>query len=330
MSFAPSQTLSSRTQDTLLGAFVLVAFVMIGWLMFEDLRTQSSDQLSYRTTLTSSYGLSVGSPVRLNGVNVGRINNIKLNAQGVVALELLMQSEYADLYGQGSYLKIDSTLAIDSVLSGASIVFVSGKGAPLDNDSLLVTEEPKSLDALLEEWDVQALSKKVGDILQNLDAIVSNVSNNQDSLTQSLNNVASLTSTMNEASKQLPDVLSQMQQTMTVMQSTLQDTSVVINQNVGAFADVATQSAALIESIDTIAQDIQPTVNALPETQALLNDLLVEVNGLTQQLRQHWLLQNGDALESDKKPKSNNGLFPPDDSLYDEAPKVSSKGEPES
>ena len=330
MSFAPSQSLSSRAQDTVLGLFVVVAIVLGGWLFFEDTRQAQGKQLTFEAVLSSSYGLSKGSPVRLNGVNVGRIESIGLTAQGDVALTLSMQTEYQSLYREGSQLKIDSTLDIDNVLSGAGIAFIPGTGAPLGNGATLTASEPKSLKTLMEEWDIQALSQKVADILINLDAIVSNVSNNQDSLTRSLENVATLTESMNDASQQLPAVLAQMQQTMKVMESTLQNGQTTLTDNMGAFTDVAEQSSALIKSIDKIASNIEPTVSELPETQALLNNLLFEVNGLTQQLRQHWLLQGGQAAsdKSGKRPQGN-GLFPPDESLYP-SERGESQGEPES
>ncbi|MEC7470406.1 MAG: MCE family protein, partial [Pseudomonadota bacterium] len=168
MSFAPSQSLSSRAQDTVLGLFVVVAIVLGGWLFFEDTRQAQGKQLSFEAVLSSSYGLSKGSPVRLNGVNVGRIESIGLTAQGDVALTLSMQTEYQSLYREGSQLKIDSTLDIDNVLSGAGIAFIPGTGAPLGNGATLTASEPKSLKTLMEEWDIQALSQKVADILINL------------------------------------------------------------------------------------------------------------------------------------------------------------------
>ncbi len=330
MSFAPSQSLSSRAQDTVLGLFVVVAIVLAGWLLYEDARESKGKQLSFQAILASSYGLSKGAPVRLNGVNVGRIESIGLTAKGDVALTLLMQTEYQSLYTEGSQLKIDSTLDIDNVLSGAGIAFIPGDGAILEDGAMLSASEPKSLKTLMEEWDIQALTQKVADILINLDAIVSNVNDNQDNLTRSLENVATLTESMNEASQQLPAVLAQMQQTMKVMESTLQNGQTTLTENMGAFTDVAQQSSALIKSIDKIANNIEPTVSELPETQALLNNLLFEVNGLTQQLRQHWLLQ-GDQSPADTpgKRSQGNGLFPPDDALYP-SERGASQGEPES
>lgn len=330
MSFAPSQSLSSRAQDTLLGLFVIVAILLAGWLLFEDVQEQHGQQLHFRANLTSSFGLSAGSPVRINGVTVGRIDSIRLNNEGKVALDLLMQSEYAALYKQGSRLKIDSTLAIDNVLSGAAIAFIPGSTGKLENGAMLEADEPRSLQDLMEEWDIQALSKKVADILVNLDKIVTNVSNNQDSLTKSLENVAALTTSMTEASQQLPDVLNQMQRTMQVMETTLQEGSAAVNENMATFTGVAAESAKLIESINRIAVNMEPTVAEMPETQALLNNLLVEVNGLTRQLRQHWLLQGSEPASTPGKLPENNGLFPPDESLYGPESRPPVKGEPES
>ncbi len=330
MSFAPSQSLSSRAQDTLLGLFVVVAVLLAGWLLFEDLQEQHADQLRFRANLSSSFGLSVGSPVKINGVSVGRIDNIRLSEQGQVALDLVMQREYQPLYRAGSRLKIDSTLAIDNVLSGAAIAFIPGPAGQLQNGALLEAEEPRSIQDLMQEWDIQALSQKVADILVNLDNIVTNVSDNQDSLTKSLENVAALTSSMTEASQQLPDVLNQMQRTMQVMENTLQEGSQTVNDNMATFAGVAEQSAQLMESINAIAVNMEPTVADMPETQALLNNLLFEVNGLTRQLRQHWLLQGGEPAPIPGKGRENNGLFPPDESLYDPAVPPPVEGESKS
>ena len=272
----------------------------------------------------------MGSPVKINGVSVGRIDNIRLSEQGQVALDLVMQREYQSLYRAGSRLKIDSTLAIDNVLSGAAIAFIPGPAGQLQNGALLEAEEPRSIQDLMQEWDIQALSQKVADILVNLDKIVTNVSDNQDSLTKSLENVAALTSSMTEASQQLPDVLNQMQRTMQVMETTLQEGSQTVNDNMATFAGVAEQSAQLMESINAIAVNMEPTVAEMPETQALLNNLLFEVNGLTRQLRQHWLLQGGEPAPVPGKGPENNGLFPPDESLYDPAVPPPVEGEPKS
>lgn len=330
MSFAPSQTLSPRAQDTVLGIFVIAAIILGSWLLFEDMREQRGEQILYTADLTSSYGLSQGAPVRINGVNVGRLETITLNQAGLVTLELAMEKEYASLYRQGSRLKIDSTLDIDNVLSGAAIAFIPGPSGALPNGAKLIAEEPKTLQSLMEEWDVQALTKKVGDILVNLDKIVVSVSENQGSLTASLENVANLTASMNEASQQLPEVLSQMQQTMQVMESSLREGSHALSQNMNNFSDVAKQSGALIESINAIANNMEPTVAELPETHALLNNLLIEVNGLTQQLRQHWLLQSSATEQKTTEPPANNGLFPPDESLYEPAGRPLALGEPKS
>lgn len=330
MSFAPSQTLSPRAQDTVLGIFVIAAIILGGWLLFEDLREQRGEQIVYTADLTSSYGLSQGAPVRINGVTVGRLETIKLNQAGLVTLELAMQKEYETLYRLGSRLKIDSTLDIDNVLSGAAIAFIPGASGMLPNGSKLAAEEPTTLQSLMEEWDIQALTKKVGDILVNLDKIVVSVSENQGSLTSSLENVAKLTASMNEASQQLPQVLNQMQQTMEVMETSLQEGSNALSQNMNNFSNVAKQSGALIESINAIANNMEPTVAELPQTQALLNNLLVEVNGLTQQLRQHWLLQSSGVEPKLAEPPVNNGLFPPDESLYEPASRPLAQGEPKS
>ena len=114
------------------------------------------------------------------------------------------------------------------------------------------------------------------------------------------------------------------------METTLQEGSQTVNDNIATFAGVAEQSAELIESINAIAVNMEPTVAEMPETQALLNNLLFEVNGLTRQLRQHWLLQGGEPVSLPGKRPENNGLFPPDESLYGPEGQPPVEGEPES
>lgn len=322
MSFAPPQSLSSKAQDRILGLFVLLAVLLALGLFVEDVTSQRSKWAVYHAQLSSSFGLGQGAPVRLNGVTVGRIESLNLTENGAVSVTLFLQKEHQQLYRQGSHIKIDSSLDIDSVLSGTGVVFIPGKGGLLKDGATLPATEPKSLDVLIEEWDVETLTRKVGDILDNLDSIVSSVNANQDALSASLQNVADLTTTMAKASEQLPMVLTQMQTTMSVMQTSLTDGKNLVESNMASFQEVAHNSNELIATLNTIATQVEPATADLPETQALLSSLLWEVNGLTQQLRQHWLLQS---TERPYVPDnaSKDGLFPPDNTLYQDENVVS-------
>lgn len=325
MSFAPPKSLSTKGQDRLLGTFVLLALSLVVYLVFQNAAVEHQRWIQFSSSLSSSYGLNTGAPIKLNGVSVGKVDTVTLDQSGAVALTVLMDRNYRSLYRDGSVIKVDSTLGLDSVLSGVGLIFISGHGDVLEEGAVLVTQEPRSLDDLIQEWDIEALSTKVGDILVSLDGIVSSVNDNQDNLSQSLENVAEMTSVMAETSKQLPAVLSQLQNTLATMESTMSNSQGLLQNNLVAFEDVAKQSGSLMTTLNTIATQVEPTTRDLPQTQALLDNLLWQVDGLTKQLRQHWLLQSDEAAPPTQHITiPNNALFPPDASLYQDEDETSS------
>lgn len=325
MSFAPPKSLSTKGQDRLLGTFVLLALSLIVYLVFQNAAVEHQRWISFSSSLTSSYGLNTGAPIKLNGVSVGRVDGVSLDQSGAVKLTVLMDRKYQPLYRDGSVIKVDSTLGLDSVLSGVGLIFITGDGAALEEGAYIVAQEPRSLDDLMQEWDIEALSKKVGDILVSLDGIVSSVNDNQDNLSQSLENVAEMTALMAQTSKQLPAVMQQLQSTLSTMESTMSNSQGLLQNNLVAFEDVAKQSGELMTTLNTIATQVEPTTRDLPQTQGLLDNLLWQVEGLTKQLRQHWLLQSeGQAPASNTNTIPQNALFPPDMSLYEDEEKTSS------
>lgn len=329
MSFAPVQSLSSRAQDRMLGLFVIVALVVGVFLVIQDAALERQRWLRVAVDLSSSFGITQGAPVRINGVIVGRVDSVVLNDTGEVNLNLLLERKHQALYLQGSQVKVDSTLGLDNVLSGTGLVFIPGKGKPLNDGEHIGAIEPKSLDQLMDEWDVETLTRKVGNILENLDVIVRNVSDNQENLSESLNNIAQMTSVMASASQEVPKVLQQMSRTMSVLEGALTDSQSLLQDNVEDVNKLIADSGRLIQTLNSIAEQVQPASQDIPQTQQLLSELLYEMSGLTRQLRQHWLLQGSAQPPAQSNQVPQNALFPADDSLYEQpAPQQQPQGEP--
>ncbi len=316
MSFAPPQSLSASRQDKLLGLFVIIAVVVTLSIYVRSALDDSELWLTFNAKMHSSYGLSVGAPIKLNGINIGQIDQVELTPSGEVLIEFTLSTEYQNLYTTNSVLVVDTTLGINNVLSGAGLNFQSIPGPKLGEGAAVQVQEPQSLQSLMDEWDVEALANQVKDILNNLNEVMSTVRDNQQNVTASLNNIASMTETLAQASESLPSVLAKLDATLTTLQQTVTDTQSVLNQNVDVFNETLTTSTEMMQGINGIVNALEPTIESLPETQRLLDSVLLETLNLTEKLNQHWLLGDSQLPQSTTSISRPFIVLPPDESLY--------------
>lgn len=316
MSFAPSQSLSASRQDKLLGLFVIIAVVVTLSIYVRSALDDSELWLTFDAKMHSSYGLSVGAPIKLNGINIGQIDQVELTPSGEVLIEFTLSTKYQNLYTTNSVLVVDTTLGINNVLSGAGLNFQSIPGPKLSEGAAVQVQEPQSLQSLMDEWDLEALANQVKDILNNLNEVMSTVRDNQQNVTASLNNIASMTETLAQASESLPSVLAKLDATLTTLQQTVTDTQSVLNQNVDVFNETLTTSTEMMQGINGIVNALEPTIESLPETQRLLDSVLLETLSLTEKLNQHWLLGDSQLPQSTTSISRPFIVLPPDESLY--------------
>ena len=74
---------TQRRIEILVGIFVLACLISAGYLTLQlgDLQVFSSDYTQYRARFSEVGGLVEGSEVRISGVKVGRVNDIRLDRE---------------------------------------------------------------------------------------------------------------------------------------------------------------------------------------------------------------------------------------------------------
>jgi len=266
------------------GAFVLVlGSVLIAgvlWLASGGAFRQSYDL--YRAVEDESVsGLNVNAPVKFNGVEVGKVQEIKLDQGNPDRVNLLFAIE------RGTPIKVDTIAVLKTQgLTGIAYVELSGgaRDAPLLRATKgsrypLITTKP-SLSARLENVLTTVLSK--------LDSTSTNISSflsqkNQEAFSSALADVAALTRTLAARRDELDAVMADAARTLdNAAQASAQIGPVIERIGRGADAiekmggEVARTSAGAGKTVEAVGADVQRfTAETLPELERLLGELSV-------------------------------------------------------
>ena len=84
------------------------------------------DNVTFVTYLDKTYGIQQDARVNLNGVTIGSVSGVELNAQGRVTVVISLSKQYERFYTSGSKLLIDSEIGVTSILNGIGLSFISG------------------------------------------------------------------------------------------------------------------------------------------------------------------------------------------------------------
>jgi phospholipid/cholesterol/gamma-HCH transport system substrate-binding protein len=179
------------------GLFFLAALILLAVMieLVEDWRP-FEDQFAYHAYFSSSVGLSVGDPVRIAGVDAGKVLDISIedsrvrvdfyvNREGVIREDSVAQIRQTNMLG-GTFLGIDFG-SVDSKL------------LPVDNT--VRTEDSANLDQLISNLDrnqdrvlrplgelVDETREPLADAVNRLESIVSKIDEGQGTLGRLVNN----------------------------------------------------------------------------------------------------------------------------------------------
>jgi phospholipid/cholesterol/gamma-HCH transport system substrate-binding protein len=264
---------------------VLIAGVL--WLASGGAFRQSYDL--YRAIEDESVsGLNVNAPVKYNGVEVGKVQEIRLDPRNPERVNLLFAIE------SGTPIKVD-TIAVLKTQGLTGIAYVELSGGARDAPLLRATKGSKypviqtkpSLSARLENVLTNVLSK--------LDSTSSNISSflsekNQAAFASALADVAAVTRAIAARKDELDAVMTDAARTLDNASRASAQVGPMIDR-LGPVIDRIGQSAAAIENmgkevsrtsasagktVDSVGADVQRfTAETLPELERLLNELSV-------------------------------------------------------
>jgi phospholipid/cholesterol/gamma-HCH transport system substrate-binding protein len=287
--------MEARANYVAVGAFVLVVLAgIVGatlWLARVEFKT---DFTVYQTHVAGSVsGLDIGAPVRLNGIEVGRVTEMHLDPKDPRLVTLVMQIQgaiklhadaVASLETQGftgiSYLEISGgTLASPPLTAapGEPYPTIASRRSPLDQ---LFANAPEVLEHLL------VIANRVEAVLDD---------KNRAAIAKTLSNLQDTTDVVDRRNKDIDRLISDSGETMhnLATASAVLDTLVANLEHTSGKADRLVASAdttfnrasKLADDLDTVVRSSSPGLQRLTNTDsARLDQLLVAANRLTDSL----------------------------------------------
>jgi phospholipid/cholesterol/gamma-HCH transport system substrate-binding protein len=269
---------------TIVGLFVLVlGSALVAGILW--IASGGSLQKKYNVYLAieneSVTGLSMNAPVKYNGVEVGRVRGIRLDANNPERVELKFAIE------QGTPIRQDTTAVLKTQgLTGIAYVELSGgsiNSPPLlavaPNEYPVIRTIP-SLSTRLENVLTSVL-EKIDRTSSHIDALLSD--KNLEAFSSTLADIATVSRTIAARKSTLDAGMASAAKTFdNTARVTAELSPVIARINRSAEAvermgnEVSTASASASQSVNAVGSEVQRfTIDALPELQRLLSELNV-------------------------------------------------------
>jgi len=311
------------TKDRVVGLFVIgaVLLFLLGFLI-PKIQQLTDAGIPFHTSLDQTYGIAPKAAVRLRGVVIGKVTEVRFS-DDAVRVDLSLSSTYADFYTVGSRLEVDSEIGINMFLTGSGLILLPGEQDTelLQPDSFMHTDKPKGLGSIIEETAIIEIKNQVTKIIDNVELITSGITENQDKIYRSLDNLEQITADLAEVSKSLPKMtesvdssLVSLQQTMVGIDKMVAGTNRNLQPLLQEMTQLATEATKTMAETEFLLRAATPVVNQLPTFLVTTEIAIRSLTELTDQMGNSWLFgSSGDPVA----PKTTGPyIHPHDDSLY--------------
>lgn len=287
--------MESKVNYTLVGAFVLlisgllIAFAF--WLGKYNDRTSSYTH--YKVYLTeSAAGLAPEAAVKFNGVDVGKVDSIRINPQNSEEIELTLKVK------KDTPIRTDST-AILKFFGITGLAFIEIKGgsrkSPLlinSDDTIAVIPTAPSLIKRLDET-LSSVITKLSDTLDHTNAVMS--TQNTKNFSQTLNNLKILTYRINayqndidlllknsiQTEQHIDETMIKVGDSANTVKSSMETFKVTMNERLSptmkSWETTSKKTNALLEKIDASMNRGDYDLQAIAATSSVeLNELLAQ------------------------------------------------------
>ena len=256
------------------------------------------DNVTFVTYLDKTYGIQQDARVNLNGVTIGSVSGVELNAQGRVTVVISLSKQYERFYTSGSKLLIDSEIGVTSILNGIGLSFISGMDS---NERLKAGDELETtletgFNSILDSLDVGLVVSQLTNIVQSTEEITTGFSANQASLYLMVSNLQSITAQLDVVSQSLPKLLMTIEQSAISFDATAQGAQRIIENSeddlvaaVKNTASLTAQATATLIKTERLIEAGDPIAESLPELIRKTELALGSVDELAQTLNRSWL-----------------------------------------
>lgn len=281
--------METRIHYMLVGLFVIIVstgLVVAGiWLSMGLSQKQFS---TYRVYLDESVsGLSVKSPVKYNGVQVGRVTTIKLDPDDPKQVEVDLEIEVGTPVSTGTRAQLDT-----QGLTGVAYLELTGGGEDLP---ALEAKEGERFPVILSEPSfLFRLDTALDDLTKHFDALSDRFNHllsekNVDAISGTLHNTQAITKTIADNDQAIDGILKNGDKTIEKLPDAVEN----LNNAAKQFAAFMQKMEGLTQKADEMLQNTEvamQTVNqhVLPKTNQVLDktyQLFDNVEALTEQLK---------------------------------------------
>ena len=298
--------MSERVIQFRVGVMVLATAIIAGILivLFGDLPSLVQSTYPLRMNFSEARGVSSGTPVRKNGILVGRVNSVMLDERGGVSVVAQIDS-YVPVY------RDETPRVASTILGDAEIELIAGRIAPprqrittdevlrgavsKDPLALFSTLEPKvtaSLESLTRAGDAVAiLSENIERIFVKediqIDQTVKKLDTALDTFTTAMNNVndivgdAEAREKLKDSIYTLPDVLVDLRKSVGGISATIDTADRNLRNLEGFSKPLGERGASMVQGIDrainrldTVLVQAATFTQALNESQGTLGKLV--------------------------------------------------------
>ena len=303
--------MSYSIQERLVGVFILLALAIVFVLMFVNSKTAHlfEDRITLNTYLTKAEGISTETPVKISGLEVGKVSSLDIAPDHRIHVKLIVYKRYQAL------LRSDSKAAIGKLsLLGKSVIDITAGSTEqpmLANGAIIEVEEPLSVDELLAELtpviqSVETTVKRFADIMQQIEPQqVGNIVTNLDESAQNIQNVtAQLNSAQGTIGMAINDpafqqrfskAITSIDQAFVQMENRLHEletTSANVNKSSEDFPAISAEFKSVLNNTNAMLTNVNIELKQLPELVTRMNVLMEETDRLLEGINNSWLLSS--------------------------------------
>ncbi len=297
MSFVQSSSFKPKTQDKIIG---LILFLSIAITAYSIYVVKSKEFIldewpHFFATLKQSNGIEVNASVKLSGVEIGNIIEVKLQEDSTVRLKLLLNPKYNNFYTKGSYLKIDRELAINTVLAGGSLIFFSGNSNELvTSGATFLIEKPQSISDFVDELQSGKVVVNAKEMINNLQSITLAVKQNNNQIDTILKNLGAISIQLKTVSDNLPTLVNNLNTSNLSVQKGIVRFNESIDSIKKPLNNFFINADLLAVDSNKRVKQMEPAIDELNQLLISLNQTSNSITQLSEKLSRNWLIGEQD------------------------------------
>jgi phospholipid/cholesterol/gamma-HCH transport system substrate-binding protein len=295
-------------QERLVGIFLLSALAIVFMLMFINSKTAHlfEERITLNTYLTKAEGISTETPVKISGIEVGKVSSLDIAPDHRIHVRLIIYKRYHSL------VRSDSKAAVSKLsLLGKSVIDITAGSTiqtMLADEATIEVEEPLSVDELLAELTpviqgIESSVKRFAEIMQQIEPQqVGNIVTNLDESAQNIQRIsAQLSSKQGTIGMAINDpafqqrfstAITSIDQAFVQMDKRLQELETFshnANESSKELPALTSEARTMLENSNAILTSVNIEMKQLPDLVTRMNVLMEETDRLLEGINNSWL-----------------------------------------